>query len=1435
MKHTRILPLILILAVVLTAAVAIPLAAQAAEVAWDSECLAFQSGYHDHDWRLQSTDPANCLHGTIRYYKCKNCGNTCTVNDGVLGDHKFPDTWDRQKDPTCTEPGTDIHFCTVCKNASETRPVAALGHIWDSGTVTKEPTCTAAGEKTYHCTRMLPKGKCTGTKTEPVPALGHSMGEWKTVKAATCTAEGSQERVCTRCGGAKETKAIPALGHKPQTIPGVAATCTTPGKTEGSKCSVCGATIKAQTEIPALGHNWGAWKEFVPGTCVKKQVLVKTCSRCGAEEYWTRDYGDHDWGEWKTVKEPTATEDGLKERVCKNDASHKEQQVIPATGEPPVEEKPALKLVVSQDPNQEVYHLGDEIVYDKFVTNTGNVPLRYKVSFIYGKTNKDLANESYDFRKAFSGVIDPGEELYLPVGGEILFYHLINKMDMIPDPEDSPYAGTDKVTWKVYGYALDDTDYTTPICESNSVTFNNKIAKDEGLNPAISVKRWADPGAGEGKRYEGATVPIYYAATNTGNCPVYVDYWPKDTFTDGYGYYDVSAPNGYTYVAGMHGGLAVALLNPGETYSHKLDHVVRAYEESKGYIELYAVEHAWYYDKNGNIVYMEVSSDNGQVDLTYPDGITPEEEKPALKLTVVPTKPEKEAYTNTDQDVPENYVCYLVTYTNTGNVPLRVDFYRYRGAGFTDEYHIVFSGGTVFGGILNPGETFEGFCLGFNLTNKFLVADPEDSPYAGNYPLRFKGYGYAADDKGLTTPICESNAVDFNYKFAKPGPAGWEIPEESQMKVDISTNPHPSYVPSDPAGYQLDEYWSAYIIVSNPGPVDAIQPVLHIDKNTYNTQYTVNYYARSGSNWVEYELENFAPDASYTVKFYGRIAEDDVQRGYIEMSAYVTWTDPDSGKERTSYSNVWNIPVISKTGLLLKKDYNTPANGEYFEVGEPINWTLTATNTSKEPITNVTVTDKGATVGTSAEIAAGETLNCTVPSYTVTEYDAVVVGHVTNYAMAVGTDLLGVERTYPSNTATAPTKKVTPPVEPGGGFDPLGPVHGVNPAVSIVKTDAGPANGSYYELDEEVTFYITVTNTGDCELNNLKLYDSLAGFTPIDTLGTLAVSDSHTFTYKYTVTQPNVDHGYVVNSATLTYTFLGGIPGTPMPSNKCKVYCGELSDHEEGVPPFDPELLHGEGDDHCALTLEVMGDDTAQYTLHSCKTHTELARAAEDAVLNGDSASPIWRAEVNNLYETLYEAASDEAKADLLWEREQYFAYVDTLEALTGEEAAAEALRLKTAELCCMIHTFPETLPDSLTGVYAEMLGRITDVEGNSREIGALDGSDAPVTETYAGPAARALKDVRSLLSAAKVYDAENVFQRGQILWQASLDEIVNPAYLAADKDQRKLIAAWRITLDSLLNAERPFLEDLYSENPAMVEEVLMKLYRVSALEEGVQ
>ena len=67
--------------------------------------------------------------------------------------------------PTCTEKGYTTHTC-ACGDSYVDTYTDALGHAWDSGTVTKQPTATETGVRTYTCTR------CNATKTETIPATG---------------------------------------------------------------------------------------------------------------------------------------------------------------------------------------------------------------------------------------------------------------------------------------------------------------------------------------------------------------------------------------------------------------------------------------------------------------------------------------------------------------------------------------------------------------------------------------------------------------------------------------------------------------------------------------------------------------------------------------------------------------------------------------------------------------------------------------------------------------------------------------------------------------------------------------------------------------------------------------------------------------------------------------------------------------------------------------------------------------------------------------------------------------------------------------------------------------------------------------------------------------------------------------------------------------
>ena len=83
--------------------------------------------------------------------------------------HYFSE-WTREKEPTCTEPGSETSVCPEAGcGKTFTRKIPALGHSWDEGKVTKPATEAEDGVKTFTCTR------CGETKTETIPATGSDV------------------------------------------------------------------------------------------------------------------------------------------------------------------------------------------------------------------------------------------------------------------------------------------------------------------------------------------------------------------------------------------------------------------------------------------------------------------------------------------------------------------------------------------------------------------------------------------------------------------------------------------------------------------------------------------------------------------------------------------------------------------------------------------------------------------------------------------------------------------------------------------------------------------------------------------------------------------------------------------------------------------------------------------------------------------------------------------------------------------------------------------------------------------------------------------------------------------------------------------------------------------------------------------------------------
>ena len=163
------------------------------------------TGAHTWDNGTVTTEPTETTPG-VRTFTCAVCGQTRTETIPATGVHDYQFT--KNVAPTCTADGYDLYTCSGCGATEKRNSKPALGHKWDSGTVTTEPTETTPGVRTYTCT------VCGEVKTEVIPATGAHTHKWdagKVTTEPTATTPGVRTYSCTICGLTKE-EVIPPTG-----------------------------------------------------------------------------------------------------------------------------------------------------------------------------------------------------------------------------------------------------------------------------------------------------------------------------------------------------------------------------------------------------------------------------------------------------------------------------------------------------------------------------------------------------------------------------------------------------------------------------------------------------------------------------------------------------------------------------------------------------------------------------------------------------------------------------------------------------------------------------------------------------------------------------------------------------------------------------------------------------------------------------------------------------------------------------------------------------------------------------------------------------------------------------------------------------------------------------------------------------------------------
>ena len=273
------------------------------------------------------------------------------------------------------------------------------------------------------------------------------------------------------------------------------------------------------------------------------------------------------------------------------------------------------------------------------------------------------------------------------------------------------------------------------------------------------------------------------------------------------------------------------------------------------------------------------------------------------------------------------------------------------------------------------------------------------------------------------------------------------------------------------------------------------------------------------------EVGTLAPGESATLHYSYTVTEADVLAGKVMNVATATGTstNPDDPEVPVDPGTTEDPVETPRPSLFASKMASDPADGKAFQLGEKIAYTVEVINNGNVTITGIVVSDKleGATLdeGQTDEaitLAPGESATLRY-SYTVTEAD-LVAGNVTNVATATGTDPEG-NPVETEATTTVTTEEA---------------VNSLDVAKAIVST---PADGKAYAEGETVKFEVTVANTGNQTLKNVKVVDKLEGTVlaqgETDLIESLAPGASATLHYSYTITADDLGKEFK-NVATAT-------------------------------------------------------------------------------------------------------------------------------------------------------------------------------------------------------------------------------------------------------------------------------------------------------------
>ena len=539
-------------------------------------------------------------------------------------------------------------------------------------------------------------------------------------------------------------------------------------------------------------------------------------------------------------------------------------------------------------------------------------------------------------------------------------------------------------------------------------------------------------------------------------------------------------------------GSHIIQMDPGQTINISATHTITQADIDAGMVSNSATAQCTF---NGNTV-IDLSDDTDVGAPSGPDDPTITQLIQNPELTV--TKDDQLAYTNQNLQVGD-VIHYNINVTNTGNVTLQNVVVSDNNANITGNSLIT---------SLAPNETV-------TVTAEHTITQADIDA------------GEVINQATATTLYNGNTITDLSDDIDSGAPLG----DDDPTITHIMQTPSIVITKDDQLPYT----------VQNMAVGDVIQYQIVVT-NTGNVTFSLANVTDNNANIISGNpINNLTPGNSATIIANHTITQNDLDLGRVVNSAQVTAefnnqtyidisddTDPDSppGNDDATITYLAQNPV-----LVLTKDDQLSYTGQNLAVGDEIHYNIYVTNNGNVTLTNIVISDTNAGINGSNAIGilpVGQTQTIQA-THTITQAD-IDAGLVEN--SATGTCVF-------NNVTISDISDDTDPFAPGGLDDPTITHINQNSTIVVTKDDQLPYSPQNLHVGDVITYNIDVTNTGNVTLNNINVGDTNASIVAGNPIGTLLPGYTETVIATHTVTQADIDTGYIVNSAVAATTFNG--------------------------------------------------------------------------------------------------------------------------------------------------------------------------------------------------------------------------------------------------------------------------------------------------------